>query len=189
MTSASFRTQNESSVSKVPGSCSVGLARMFLGTALGRLDTADLDRTPLRKLAVWIFSLGAIDALAARLALDPGASRALAVEFFADFYALDPSVATTWVRRLRQLGETVHWRHAREVGDETMRRWLDGSDRDCQRQLTSLLEEPSSASAARLAVRLTELEGPAAHETGRRAARTQERKARPHPFASLLGTR
>jgi hypothetical protein len=189
MASIGFRNWRKSNASGEPRCVGIEVVRLFLGASLEDIDAADFDRAPARKLSTWLFSLGAVDALAAHLSLEARPTTALAVDVFADFYALDPGNAATVVGRLRQLDESAHWRHAREAGRNAMRGWLRGTEQNSQLALTRLLHEAQSMSATRLAARLTGSESNAAREIAPRAPRAREVHPGRRSAASVLTTR
>jgi hypothetical protein len=172
-----------------PGNPYVDAIRVFLEAALEIIDAREFERVPARRVSTWLFSLGVIDALAARLALEPRAALSLAVAVFGDFYRLDPVRAATVVGRLNELTADTRWRTTRDAGFEAMGDWLVGVDWNAHARLRELLRAPTSPDVARVASRLTAVEDVAMRDPAHRAPRHRKAAPRQRSASGLVSTR
>lgn len=172
-----------------PGHPHADAVRVFLEAALEIVDAREFDRVPTRRVSTWLFSLGVIDALAARLALEPRAALALAVDVFRDFYGLDPVPAATVVGRLNEMTGNGHPRSTRDSGSRAMSDWLGGLDWNAHARLRELLRAPTSPDAARVAARLSGFDDVAIREPAPRVPRQRQVGARPRSASGLVSTR
>jgi len=125
--------------------------RIFLEAALDQVDPDDFARAPSRNVSTWLFSLGAVEALAMRLGISGRAALAIAVGAFEDFYHQDPVRAATIVGRLGELAKDSRWSGARTAGQQAMTDWLGGNGACAHKRLGELLETAPTAEAARFA--------------------------------------
>jgi len=102
-------------------------AHLFLRAALDFADPSDLEAAEPR-IAVAIFSLGAVASLAQRAHLDGSRALAAAVDFAAELYGLSVVDAATLVGSLQELADEGGWGALRDVGEKAMSDWLSGAD-------------------------------------------------------------
>lgn len=113
-------------------------ARLFLRAALDHAEPSDLEAAEAR-IAVALFSLGAVSSLARCARLDGPGSLAAAVEFTGEVYGLPIVDAATLVGSLHQLADETFWGALRDVGEKAMSDWLSGADERAPERLARRL--------------------------------------------------
>jgi hypothetical protein len=113
-------------------------ARLFLRAALDFTEPADLE-APEARIAVALFSLGAVASLARCAHLAGRDALAASVEFASEAYGLPVVDAATLVGSLQQLADETCWGALRDVGEKAMSDWLSGADERAPERLARRL--------------------------------------------------
>jgi len=117
----------------------IGATRVFMRAALTYAEPNELGLCAEKRIATWLFSLGAIQAVAELNRLDGGSGHDLALRFFGKFYQQSRIEAAESVSTLLRLG---HRREAQSIvsdGKRAMLDWLDG--KNSPRRLRETLDE------------------------------------------------
>jgi hypothetical protein len=110
------------------GAISAAAARLFMRAALTHADSNELGRSPEKRVATWLFSLGAIRAVAELNELDAATTHTLALRFFREFYRLGRVEAADHLSTLTQLGYQARGYLLLAHGKRAMLDWLDGKN-------------------------------------------------------------
>lgn len=110
------------------GAIGAAAARLFMRAALTYADSNELARSPEKRVATWLFSLGAIRAVAVLNELDAAATHTLALRFFREFYRLSRVEAADHLNTLTHLGYQPRGSLLMAHGRRAMLDWLDGKN-------------------------------------------------------------
>jgi hypothetical protein len=110
------------------GAIGVAAARLFMRAALTYAEPNEFGCSPEKRVATWLFSLGAVRAVAELNALDAASTHTLALRFFSDFYQQSRIEAADRLSTLVHLGYQPRGSLVVAHGKRAMLDWLDGKN-------------------------------------------------------------
>jgi hypothetical protein len=117
----------------------IGATRVFMRAALTYAEPNELGLCVEKRIATWLFSLGAIRAVAELNHLDGSSSHELALHFFGRFYQQSRIEAAESVSTLIRVGHRHEAQSIVSNGKRAMLDWLDG--KNAPRRLRETLDE------------------------------------------------
>ena len=148
--------------SRCPEAGVVSGARIFLEASLEHIEAREIATGPEMRVATWLYSLGAVDALAKLAHLDRVEFLDAAIQFFSADCGVDEVTAAILVGSLQEMCEEGVWSGVRDDGEKAMADWLSMADDRALARLRGLLDTtPWPEAGAEAAATLAALGTPA----------------------------